>query len=44
MKIRHKLITVLLGTAAATAVLTVLKHRENLKRLATGKERRLGEK
>ncbi len=30
--------------AAATAVLIVLKHRENLKRLATGKERRLGEK
>lgn len=30
--------------AAATAVLIVLKHRENLKRLAAGKERRLGEK
>jgi glycerol-3-phosphate acyltransferase PlsY len=30
--------------AAATAVLIVLKHRENLKRLASGKERRLGEK
>jgi glycerol-3-phosphate acyltransferase PlsY len=30
--------------AAATAVLIVLKHRENLKRLAAGKERRLGQK
>ena len=30
--------------AAAAAVLIVLKHRENLKRLASGKERRLGEK
>jgi len=30
--------------AAGAAVLIVLKHRENLKRLASGKERRLGEK
>jgi glycerol-3-phosphate acyltransferase PlsY len=30
--------------AAATAVLIVLKHRENLRRLAAGKERRLGRK
>ena len=32
------------SAAAATAVLTVLKHRENLRRLAAGKERRLGQK
>jgi glycerol-3-phosphate acyltransferase PlsY len=30
--------------AAGAAVLVVLKHRENLKRLVSGKERRLGEK
>jgi glycerol-3-phosphate acyltransferase PlsY len=30
--------------AAATAVLVVLKHRENLKRLAAGTERKLGQK
>lgn len=30
--------------AAATAVLIVLKHRENLKRLASGQERKLGNK
>ncbi len=30
--------------AAATAVLVVLKHRENLKRLAEGTERKLGQK
>ncbi len=30
--------------AAATAILVVLKHRENLRRLASGTERRLGQK
>ena len=30
--------------AAGAAILIVLKHRDNLKRLASGKERRLGEK
>lgn len=32
------------AAAAATAVLVVLKHRENLKRLAAGTERKLGRK
>jgi acyl phosphate:glycerol-3-phosphate acyltransferase len=32
------------AAAAATAVLVVLKHRENLRRLAAGTERRLGKK
>ena len=32
------------AAAAATAVLVVLKHRENLKRLVRGTERRLGQK
>ena len=32
------------AAGAATAVLVVLKHRENLKRLARGTERRLGQK
>jgi glycerol-3-phosphate acyltransferase PlsY len=36
--------TPVVAAAAATAVLVVLKHRENLKRLAAGTERRLGRK
>ena len=32
------------AAAAATAVLVVVKHRENLKRLASGTERKLGQK
>jgi len=36
--------TPIVAAAAATAVLVVLKHRENLKRLAAGTERRLGQK
>jgi glycerol-3-phosphate acyltransferase PlsY len=34
----------IVAAAAATAVLVVLKHRENLRRLAAGTERRLGKK
>jgi glycerol-3-phosphate acyltransferase PlsY len=36
--------TPIVAAAAATAVLVVLKHRENLRRLAAGTERRLGQK
>ncbi|HYX19278.1 MAG TPA: glycerol-3-phosphate 1-O-acyltransferase PlsY [Thermoanaerobaculia bacterium] len=36
--------TPIVAAAAATAVLVVLKHRENLRRLAAGTERRLGRK
>jgi len=36
--------TPVVAAAAASAVLVVLKHRENLKRLAAGTERRLGRK
>jgi glycerol-3-phosphate acyltransferase PlsY len=32
------------AAAAATAVLVILKHRENLRRLAAGTERKLGQK
>jgi glycerol-3-phosphate acyltransferase PlsY len=36
--------TAVVAAAAATAVLVILKHRENLKRLAAGSERKLGQK
>jgi len=36
--------TPIVAAAAATAVLVVLKHRENLRRLVAGTERRLGQK
>ncbi len=36
--------TPVVAAAAATAVLVILKHRENLRRLAAGTERKLGQK